>query len=355
MHCMKRLSLYIHFPYCLSKCPYCDFFSVVGQKQNDDILIKAYQRDLKIFSDTKTPLDSVFFGGGTPSLMSEKLFISIFDEIQKSYLLSDTTEISLEANPDAIDKQKMIFFKSNGVNRLSMGVQALCDKDLKTLGRHHDLKTALDRIDDMKDVFSNSSIDLIYGRPEQKLSDWEKEIQTALSFDLPHYSMYQLTIEAETPFGKNNVPEVSDLSGRAFWLLTKQAMTSAGADMYEISNFAKKDMQCRHNLNYWTYQNYIGIGPAAHGRIDGIATENPRHIDLWIKNKPLTEKLSSSEQHEERVMMGLRLTQGIPDDNISPKAIQKAIQNGWITYQDKIIQPTEEGLLMLNQLTVLLM
>jgi len=192
---MKKFGIYIHFPYCLSKCPYCDFASTACRHFDEQILQIGYLRDLQ--TAPKYPVSSVFFGGGTPSMMSVNLVDMLLRTIAKDFTLQQDTEITMEANPDAIDIQKMRDFKACGVNRLSLGVQALNDLDLKFLGRLHSQQTACQRIDEMKSVFDNCSIDLIYARPHQTLSEWEKELKQALNFDLPHMSLYELTIEEE--------------------------------------------------------------------------------------------------------------------------------------------------------------
>ena len=186
-------ALYIHWPYCLSKCPYCDFASCVNKNIDEKTLLQGYLRDLKQFQTTQ-PITSIFFGGGTPSLMSLNLFDNLMNSIRKYYTLAPDCEISMEANPDAITKEKMIFFHKNGVNRLSIGVQSLNEKALKFLGRKHSVQTATKTIYTAQEIFKNINIDLIYARPHQKLKDWENELQKALSFQLPHYSLYQLCL-----------------------------------------------------------------------------------------------------------------------------------------------------------------
>ena len=348
------LGLYVHWPYCLHKCPYCDFASTACKTPDEQILFQTYVRDMDLFPD-KRPLTSLFFGGGTPSLMSLAFFEKLITEIQKHYSFAKDIEISLEANPDTVDKNKLKGFKELGVNRLSIGVQALNEKDLKFLGRTHTLKRAIDCIEEAKNIFNNINIDLIYARPQQSLKAWEKELEYALQFNLPHYSLYQLTIEENTIFGKRNQSAASDYQAKRLYKLTDELMNQAEKPAYEVSNYAQKGFECRHNMIYWLGQDYIGIGPAAHGRLGLIATSNKRSVPLWIKEKPLIESLTSEQRNLEKLLMGLRLRKiPYPTENLSPSGIEQALKKGWITKNAKGIIPTLQGTLMLNQLILLL-
>lgn len=285
--------------------------------------------------------------------MPVSLVEDILKVIDNRFGICTHAEISMEANPDAIDKEKMLALKSIGINRLSLGVQALNSSDLKKLGRLHSLETALSRIEDMQMVFPNHSIDLIYARPDQTLADWEKELRFALSLNLPHLSLYQLTIEDGTAFARRNIILPDDEIVRQMYLLTLD-MTEEKIPFYEVSNFAQKGFECRHNLLYWRKEDYIGIGPAAHGRIQNKGFQNPPDIQKWLDGKRETENLSDEELFEERLIMGLRLREGISAKGIDKKAVSKAIELGWITVQEDKIIPTTEGFLMLNRLILLL-
>lgn len=350
---MQKFGIYIHFPYCLSKCPYCDFASHACRHFDEDVLINGYLRDLKHASFR--PVSSIFFGGGTPSMLSAKAVDVIIQAIQKDFTIMPDAEITMEANPDAVDKQKMQDFKNAGINRLSLGVQALNEADLKFLGRLHTLQTAVFRMEEMLSVFNNCSIDLIYARPNQTISAWQKELDFALSFNLPHLSLYELTIEEGTAFYKKGKTPCDDELARDLYLLTLDKMEKAKIPYYEVSNFAKKGFESQHNLLYWHGDDYLGIGPAAHGRIGLYATQNPKDVNEWLQKGTITEKLTPDERKEEKIMMGLRLREGIKNDGISEQNIQKARANGWIKDNPKRIIPTKEGLLMLNQLTLLLL
>lgn len=346
--------LYVHWPYCIHKCPYCDFASTVCPKPNEDILLKTYIRDMDFFP-ANHPLTSLFFGGGTPSLMSLSFFEKLMRAIRQHYRFAPDIEISMEANPDTVDKSKLKEFKDLGINRLSIGVQSLNEKDLKFLGRTHTVQRAINCIEEAKNIFDNINIDLIYARPHQSLKAWEQELLQALRFNLPHYSLYQLTIEENTIFERKGQKAASETQARRLYKLTDKIMAEHKRPAYEVSNYAKKGFECRHNMTYWLGADYIGIGPAAHGRLGLVATENARSVPLWIKTNPHTETLSPKDRYLEKLLMGLRLRQHpFSASNLNPQKIQKATQKGWITQTPKGIVPTQEGILMLNQLILLL-
>ncbi len=347
-------ALYVHWPYCLSKCPYCDFASCVNKNIDEDVLFQGYLRDLKQFQTTK-PITSIFFGGGTPSLMSPQLFDKLMNTIQKYYALAPDCEISVEANPDAITKEKMLFFKKSGINRLSVGVQSLNKKALQFLGRKHSIQTAIKIIQTAQEIFNNINMDLIYARPHQKLKDWENELQKALSFQLPHYSLYQLTIEPNTVFGHQHMILPSEIQMRKMYSLTDEIMNNAKCPAYEVSNYAQKGFECRHNMAYWLGCDYIGIGPAAHGRIGLNATQNKASVSLWLKTPTQIEKLTEEQRELEKLLMGLRLRNiPYPIKNLDPNGLKKALQQNWITLNKTGILPTLDGILMLNKLVLLL-
>ncbi len=346
------LGLYIHWPYCLSKCPYCDFASCVSSQISEEVLLKGYQRDLLFFRPLipETSIQTIYFGGGTPSLMSSSLMGRILELIHRMFSVSSTAEITLEANPDAISLQKMKAFKQEGVNRLSLGVQSLREKDLIFLGRKHTVQTALKRVEEAQSVFDRVNMDLIYARPDQSLKDWEMELKEALSLGLTHYSLYQLTIEPDTPFGRHKVSPCDEQRSEELFRLTYHLMKEADRPAYEISNFAKAGFESRHNLCYWRGGDYIGIGPAAHGRLKTMATENAKTVSKWLQNNPEVLLLSEEERFEERVIMGLRLYhEGFPVLGLSQNGLLKAIRYGWIEQREDRVYPTLDGALVLNQ------
>ncbi|MBP5343562.1 MAG: radical SAM family heme chaperone HemW [Alphaproteobacteria bacterium] len=349
------LGLYIHWPYCLSKCPYCDFASSVCKNIDEEALFWGYKRDLQQFK-TDRPITSIFFGGGTPSLMSLPFLEKIIAEIRKNYSLASDIEISMEANPDAISLVKMRQFYELGINRLSIGVQALNDKDLAFLGRKHSLVRALECIDEAKSVFHNINMDLIYARQKQSVTAWEKELTKALSLNLPHYSLYQLTIEENTIFYKQHQKVATDIQAQKLYIETDKIMTNKGLPAYEVSNYAKPGFECRHNLTYWLGADYIGIGPAAHGRLGLIATENPRSVQAWLHQGTTSETLTKDQRYMEKLLMGLRLrNHDFPTQDIPQHKLQEALNKGWIIQNKQGIRPTLQGTIVLNQLTLLLL
>lgn len=309
---------------------------------------------MDFFPDNR-PLTSLFLGGGTPSLMSLPFFEKLMNQIQKHYTFAPDIEISMEANPDTVDKNKLKGFKDLGVNRLSIGVQSLDEKDLKFLGRTHSVKRAIDCIEEAKNIFDNINIDLIYARPHQTLKAWEKELKMALDFHLPHYSLYQLTIEENTVFERKGQKAASDSQARRLYQLTDDVMNAAHRPAYEVSNYAQKGFECRHNMTYWLGDDYIGIGPAAHGRLGLVATSNPRLVNTWIKTNPEKEQLTLEQRNLEKLLMGLRLRQhAYPLKNLNSAKVNQAHQKGWIQIKKDGIIPTQKGILMLNQLVLTL-
>ncbi len=350
----KLFGMYVHWPYCLSKCPYCDFFSRADKTADSEALLNTYARDLTFFRDKAPdkPLTSLFFGGGTPSLMTADFFERLMTKIRELYAFTDDIEITMEANPDAIDGDKMKAFASQGVNRLSLGVQALNPADLAFLGRRHTVETALRRLDEARAIFPQINMDLIYARPRQTTAQWVNELQRALALDLPHYSLYQLTIEENTVFGKQGIKSADDDTAAELYHVTDDLMTAAGKPAYEVSNYATPENECRHNLTYWTGGDYIGIGPAAHGRIGLNATSNPAAVSTWIKQPPRTIALTPAERQEENILMGLRLrTRDFPTALLDDNGVEKAIANGWLERRsDTTVRVTPDGTLLLNQL-----
>ena len=354
----KLFGAYIHWPYCLSKCPYCDFASRAESPLDENTLFQAYRRDI-LFLKTKTPpqtLTSVFFGGGTPSLMSPSLCAHLLNELNTHFPFAADIEITLEANPDAIDLKKMKAFQTAGINRLSLGVQSMTESGLKQLGRRHSLKTALNQIENAQGVFKNINIDLIYARPHQTGADWQQELEAACALNLPHYSCYQLSIEKKTPFARQKIKPADDETARALYLETHTFLTHKNIFQYEVSNYAKTGFECRHNLTYWLGGDYLGIGPAAHGRLNNLATQNAHLTTQWLQQTPQIETLSETERTTEKLMMHLRLLHiGYPIQGLPEQGLKTAFQNKWITQKGDEIFPTLEGILMLNSLILLLM
>ncbi len=370
-------SLYIHWPFCESKCPYCDFNSHVLRTISEEIWIDAIIAELTRTHRIMQPhtLHSIFFGGGTPSLMTPSAVEKVITAATTLWQTVPNLEISMEANPGSVEAERFIGYQQAGVNRLSLGIQALNDEDLKTLGRKHSVAEALKALDIAQNTFKRVSFDLIYARPHQTLEAWEKELSFALSFGTEHLSLYQLTIEPGTAFaplhqrGELIIPAENE--AYHLFKLTDALTSEKGLPAYEISNHARAGAECQHNLTYWNYGDYVGIGPGAHGRIhqisddSRIATQQIKAPELWAhavtKNGSGDQSvipLTIEEQFQEQIMMGLRLTAGI-DQTILVRSFTEKEEMRLLTLQtegllmpltqaQKQLQLTPKGLLLLN-------
>ncbi|ABE37635.1 coproporphyrinogen III oxidase, anaerobic [Rhodopseudomonas palustris BisB5] len=325
----KAFGVYVHWPFCLSKCPYCDFNSHVRHAAIDEArFARAFAREIAATAARIGPRDvsSIFLGGGTPSLMQPSTVGAILDAIGKHWRVTPDAEVSLEANPTSVEATRFRGYRAAGVNRVSLGVQALDDASLKTLGRLHTAQEAMDAVAIARSAFDRYSFDLIYARPGQTPAMWEAELRRAIGEAAEHLSLYQLTIEAETPFfalhraGKLQTPDES--ASRALYDVTQSVCAELGLPAYEISNHARPGAECKHNLVYWRGQEYAGIGPGAHGRLDiggtryAIATE--KRPESWMMRVEATgtgvitdDRLNSEERADEFLLMGLRLAEGI--------------------------------------------
>jgi oxygen-independent coproporphyrinogen-3 oxidase len=321
--------VYIHWPFCLSKCPYCDFNSHVRQAGIDEPrYVKAFAAEIAATAARMSgrTVSTIFFGGGTPSLMDPATVGAILDAIGRQWTIAPDVEITLEANPSSVEAGRFRGYRTAGVNRVSLGMQSLDDGVLKQLGRLHTAREALDAVAVARGIFDRFSFDLIYARPGQTVAAWRTELARALAEAGEHLSLYQLTIEPDTPFaalhanGKLVLPD-ADL-GRDLYDLTLDQCAAAGLPAYEVSNHARPGAECRHNLVYWRYGEYAGIGPGAHGRllIDGTrhATATERRPEAWLTRVEaaghgvtVDDALSRDEQADEFLLMGLRLTEGI--------------------------------------------
>src|SRR5216683_955506 len=321
--------VYVHWPFCLSKCPYCDFNSHVRHAPIDEERFsRAFAREIETTA-ARAPgrvVSSIFLGGGTPSLMRPQTVGSILDAIAKHWRVAPGAEVTLEANPTSVEATRFRGFRAAGVNRVSLGVQSLDDGALAQLGRLHSAREALAAVAVARDSFERFSFDLIYARPDQTADAWRTELDRALDENSEHLSLYQLTIEADTPFatlhaaGKLRIPDPD--AARALYDATQEVTAARGLPAYEVSNHARPGAECRHNLIYWRYGEYAGVGPGAHGRIEAdgarIATATEKHPERWLLRVEsrghgliVDETLSREEQADELLLMGLRLTEGI--------------------------------------------
>ena len=361
--------LYVHWPFCQAKCPYCDFNSHVASKIDQNAWVSAYLKELdRLGAETEgRVLNSVFFGGGTPSLMAPGTAEALLSALGKHWRLANDLEVTLEANPTSVEAGKFRDFRSAGVNRVSVGLQALNDPDLKALGRLHTAEEGKRAFEVARDTFDRVSFDLIYARQNQSLTDWEVELCEALTLAADHLSLYQLTIESGTAFadrfargGLKGLPN-EDVSADMFEL-TQQLTAAADLPAYETSNHARPGAESRHNLIYWKSGDWAAIGPGAHGRltIDGKrwATEAPKAPGAWLsavakgEGQETRTMLSSKEYEEERIMMGLRLKKGlhIDGDGYREKVIEinHLSEYQLIEFDSESLRLTEHGRPLLN-------
>ena len=367
------LALYIHWPFCVAKCPYCDFNSHVREHVDQEAWRKALLTDLAheaALMPGRT-LGSIFFGGGTPSLMPPETVAALIDAAAGHWSIADDIEITMEANPNSAEAARFAQVAAAGVNRLSLGLQALDDKALRFLGRAHDAEEGLRAVEAAQSSVSRVSIDLIYARPEQSADDWEAELARALSFGTDHLSLYQLTIEPGTRFETDVrrgdlTPADPDHAATLFELT--QAMTlAARRPAYEVSNHAAPGQESRHNLTYWRYADYAGVGPGAHGRRMGMATVRHRKPENWLSAiernaHGLVEEreLPTPEQAAEALMMGLRLAEGVDlaalvsrmgiDQSalVDEQAIARLAGHGLLIQSGDRLRVTPEGMLLLD-------
>jgi oxygen-independent coproporphyrinogen-3 oxidase len=321
-------ALYVHWPFCLSKCPYCDFNSHVRDAIDQERWRAALLRDLDAAGADagRRPLTSIFFGGGTPSLMDAKTVAAIIERAAQLWTMTAETEITLEANPTSVEAGKLAGYRAAGVNRVSLGVQALDDGALRFLGRGHSAAEAIRAVETAARTFDRFSFDLIYGRPGQTAASWRAELAQALALAGDHLSLYQLTLEPRTAFFRRaqaGEALILDEDGTAaLYELTQSLLVDAGMPAYEISNHAAPGGECRHNLVYWRYGDYAGIGPGAHGRRTSgamkAATRRIRSPEEWLAavesgGSALAEEtpLTAEERFTELMMMGLRLAEGV--------------------------------------------
>lgn len=379
------ISVYVHWPYCLSLCPYCDFNSHLLTELDQEKWLRAYRAELNFFQEKLAGryVKSIFFGGGTPSLMPASLVEKLINQLAKIAQLDQDTEITLEANPTSFEKAKFCQFKLAGINRVSIGMQSLQDSSLRLLGRQHNAKEAKDSIAEAAKLFSRYSFDIIYALPGQSLADWQQELAQIMQIAGGHLSLYQLTIEAGTKFhklfkaGQINLP-ASEIAADMYEY-TNQYLSQFDYNQYEISNYSYLGQECRHNLAYWHYNEYIGIGPGAHSRLHNKIKQKgqPEIEALMMLHKPekwlesvlenghglqQRRNLSKLELIEEIIMMGTRLARGVSikdletisgisfENIINQENFAHYLING-LAFKDKdYFGFTKEGLILQNYL-----
>ncbi|SMX47081.1 radical SAM family heme chaperone HemW [Actibacterium lipolyticum] len=366
--------LYLHWPFCQAKCPYCDFNSHVSALIDQDRWKNAYLSEIaRVGAQTQgRVLNTVFFGGGTPSMMEPSLVAAIIEKIRATWPTSNDMEVTLEANPTSVEAGRFQGYRDAGVNRISMGVQALNDNDLRRLGRLHSVAEARAAFDIARNTFDRVSFDLIYARQDQSADHWRAELSEALTMAIDHLSLYQLTIESGTAFGDRyergklrGLPD--DDSAGDMYFITQELCEKAGMPAYEVSNHARPGSESRHNKIYWRYGDYAGVGPGAHGRvtIDGnrYATDTPLQPGAWLNS---VEKTGSGEansialplkdQVTEYLLMGMRLIDGISLSRYESLARKPLCHNkinelseiGVVVHEGDNLRPTPQGLAVLN-------
>ncbi|MBI3678586.1 MAG: coproporphyrinogen III oxidase [Proteobacteria bacterium] len=368
--------IYVHWPFCAAKCPYCDFNSHVRSAIDEQGWVDAIARELawtaRLQCEERPSVQTIFFGGGTPSLMNGKAVGEVLNVIAKNWRVANDAEVTLEANPASADAARFADYRGEGVNRLSIGVQALNDADLKFLGRLHDVAEAKAALKIGMDVFDRVSLDLIYARPNQTPEQWRAELKEALSFGTEHLSLYQLTIEPATPFatlartGQLKIPD--DDRAATLYEITQELTEKSGRPAYEISNHAVPGAESRHNLLYWRYGAYAGVGPGAHGRLDlngkRVATACEKLPERW-REKVSREGRGIAEMSEvtrqdaarEHLLMNLRLAEGIDLTAFAQrwswrpeqKRIAMLVEDGLLRAGDARLTATPRGRLVLNR------
>ncbi len=376
---MEALALYIHWPFCLSKCPYCDFNSHVRERIDQDRFARALQSELRWEAARlgRRPLASIFFGGGTPSLMAPETVGALIEDATRLFDPAPDLEITLEANPTSVEAGRLRAFRDAGVNRVSLGVQSLDDAALRLLGRAHSAASAVDALELARSLFPRVSFDLIYARPGQDVPSWRAELDRALALCADHLSLYQLTIEPATRFealhrrGELVLPD--EETSAALYLETEEVCARHGLLAYEVSNLARPGAESRHNLAYWRYGDYAGVGPGAHGRVslDGalLATRRHRAPEPWAElverqghGSTDEEAIGPADRAREMLLMGLRLAEGIDaarfrartglalDTVLDPGVLEAAIDAGYLTCSPERVAATCEGRLRLDAL-----
>ena len=367
------LALYVHWPFCVSKCPYCDFNSHVREQVDQAAWRAALLADLG-YEAALLPgrrLGSIFFGGGTPSLMPPETVAAVIDAAANAWGFDADIEITLEANPSSVEAARFADIARAGVNRVSLGLQALDDSALRFLGRAHDVDEGLAALATAQQAFARVSFDLIYARPDQSLAAWEAELARALAFGTEHLSLYQLTIEPGTRFateaaaGRLAVPDGDDAAD--LFEMTRAMTSAAGLPAYEISNHARAGAESRHNLTYWRYRDYAGIGPGAHGRRGGLATVRHRKPENWLSavtrnghGAQVEAPLLPADRAKEGLLMGLRLREGIDLGRIAmlgdapiaalvdEAAIARLADQGFVARHGDHLRVREAGMLLLD-------
>lgn len=352
--------LYIHIPFCKKKCPYCDFYSIENQSEG---IFAAYaarlREEAKSYKNKKIDVDTIYFGGGTPSVLSASLICGILDEVRESFNVRSDAEITIEANPSSVDLKKLEGYRKAGVNRISFGIQSACDDELQTLGRLHSFGRAKTAVEEAKAVgFENISADLMIATQGQTLESLNRSVSGIAELGVNHISCYILKIENETPYSRMNLILPNEDECTEFYLSASKQLCDLGYEHYEISNFAKKGFESRHNLKYWHGEEYIGLGVSAYSYYDGIRYHNKRDLPSYLHGEDIRvideEEINKAEEY---LALSLRLSEGISikkytalggDSGVLKKAA--GLPKNLIKISSDKISLTEEGFLVSNEI-----
>ena len=356
---MNNIGIYIHVPFCGKKCSYCDFYSVCYRKQQAELYVQAVLRNLRHYGKKELAADTLYFGGGTPSLLSAEQIGLIINEVRNCFELSENAEITLEANPSALTYEKLCGLRETGINRLSIGVQSMTDEELRFLGRLHSAERAEKAVNDAVSAgFDNISCDLMIALPQQTPDKLSYSIKRMTALPIQHISAYILKIEKGTPFDcgevRDSLPDEDETA--ELYLQMCQQLEEQGFMQYEISNFARKGFESRHNSRYWKCLDYIGIGPSAHSCFSGKRFAVPRDIGKFIGNEIQPTEITDDSPcgFEEYSMLRLRLKEGLKLDRVPDhradieKKLPSLLKAGYIEYNDGIVSLTRRGMLMSN-------
>jgi len=370
-HTDESPGLYVHVPFCKTKCPYCDFYSVTDLAMVE-AWFKALSREIELYRDEFGTFDTLYIGGGTPTVLDNWVLASLFEKLDEFFTFSDNIEITVEANPDDVTPDKLDALKALHVNRLSMGVQSFNDGELKFLQRRHSVLGAENALHAVQEKgFTNLGIDLMYGLPGQSIQSWSASLRAALTVAPTHLSCYQFTIESSTPFGsmmsQGRLRACDEEQGRRFFLFTSKFLEEHGFTHYEISNFSKgTTFRSRHNCKYWHHIPYLGLGPGAHSFRNGVRWWNHRSVERYCDDlrkglKPVadSEVLSAEQSRLERLFLGFRTRDGVAMEDAFPRSLPtEALDNmtgkRLVTVSGDRIVPTKKGFLVADRLPLLL-
>ncbi len=353
--------IYIHIPFCIRKCRYCDFYSIPLGYELKERFLQTLKKEISLYSDYKAEIETIYFGGGTPSLLSAAEVAEILEEIHRNFSVGENPEVTLEANPGKLDGRLAMEYLKAGINRLSIGVQSLSDDELRTLGRTHDSQQAQQAIACVMEHFENFSVDIIYGIPGQSVNSLKKTLRIIKDHEVPHVSAYELTIEEHTEMAEMIrkgflQQQTEEEKVKLYWTVVEELNDYIH---YEVSNYAFSGFQCRHNMGYWMRKDYIGLGPSAHGLVGNIRYENATNLSDYLKlideNKSpviIKKRLSEKEITEETVFLGLRTVTGVSlnDYGFKKDTLAELAKDGFVMINNNQVMLTDKGLLLSNRI-----